>query len=153
MIEKYTPEGIQNLMDELQQEIADADKWANCNQTWDLIFKLFICLLAVANSVFCAFTVKESAAKPAPPWMPISTAAITTLIAVMTTFSTSQINFAARHALYRKKADTLRGFYSYLRDTTPPPSPAEFNEALMKVRTWGNADSPNVLPPSLKSAR
>ena len=152
-IETYTAEGLQNLKGELEKEIVAADKWADCNQRWDVGLKILVCLLAVANSAFCAVIAKQSAESPAPRWMPVSTAAITTFIAVVTTFSTSQINFAARHALYRKKADTLRGLYSYLRDTTPSPSPREFNEALLKVRAWGNADSPTVQPPTLKVER
>lgn len=125
-METYTPEGVRNLMDELQKEIATADYWTRCNQGWDMGFKIFVCLLPVANSVFCAIIAKLLVGNPAPSWMPISTAAITTIIAVITTFLTRADSLLSRSGgRYPTRADLL-DFGRELADDLPDFVSARF---------------------------
>ena len=138
----FTPQEKTDLLREVLGWCAEAQHWAHFYQGWDVAFKILMMALA-ASAALGSAAVASHYKRRAPLWLIILNASASTLIAAISGFAFTQLNFATRQRTYETKQfefGALRDrltYYSQVRK-------AEVFERLRIIHSWNDT---NPAPP------
>jgi hypothetical protein len=140
--ESFTADEKAALLSSLTTWIKEAQHWAHFYQAWDITFKVLVTVLAVA-AAFGSAAVASHYKRRAPLWLIIFNTSASALIAALSAFAFTQLNFSSRERTYETKDfefGSLRDqltYYSHIKK-------ADVFEKLRIIHSWGDT---NPAPP------
>ncbi|NJL51108.1 MAG: hypothetical protein HC930_00875 [Hydrococcus sp. SU_1_0] len=144
----YTAAQKDALISEVSKDIEISQNLIKVNQGWDLFFKVGLLAFAVLSTIGGAVITTKYREKPAPNWLSITTVSSSTIVATISAFAFTQMNFAARSTLYAKKTEGLR--YLQFQLKYDDPSKDKFSKALTTIRSWNDSTQPSVEIPVIE---
>ena len=129
---------LTELIDSIQKDMDESDKWVDWNQKLDITAKIVVFLLAVASAIGAA-RAGSLGDKDVPSWLKMTNTALTSVTALVTAVAFTQFDFAKRQAIWERKYHALEACSVTLKFRNPNID--ALLEQLEIIRMWGDRSS------------
>jgi hypothetical protein len=126
----FTDQQKTELTQELQGEIAKAEKFVGVNRRYDIGFKIALLVLTIATTATSVLLASYET-KP-PKSLALSNALVAGLSTALASFAFTQFNFPKRQRGWQQRLDAFAGLKAELRYADPEREP--FLERMAQIR-------------------